>query len=320
MAKQKLLVVDDSLTIQKVIRLALAQEAYEIKTVSDLRSGIEATSLFQPHVILVNVQLPDGSAFDFKKQIDEHNDLPPMKVILMSSAFETIDESKVKKSEFDGTLVKPFDPALLRQTLSQVLEKNQGQTKPYTPKAPKISLSEENAKISKDDDLWSEGTLDHQDDIKKLTETTIQMSGLDELDWSVDDSALKKQHLELPEEEPTVTTLKATEPELKPLPAMTQSPVIEESENEFKFDLEFPEDEPIPEISIPGESVFPSAPTTLESHEPAAVPIGNDELQSIISQQLQETIERMTREIFPELAEKIIKEEIHKMLSNPPND
>lgn len=122
MAGKKLLVADDSLTIQKVIRLALSNEGYEIQAVSDGNDAIQQISLFRPDAVLIDVSLPGKSAFEVKRAINEHADLEEVRFILMSSAFEKVDEPQVEEVRFHGRLTKPFDPAHLRQILSDTLE------------------------------------------------------------------------------------------------------------------------------------------------------------------------------------------------------
>src|SRR3954464_8388838 len=95
MAANKLLVADDSLTIQKVIRLALSNEGYEIQAVSDGNDATQQISLFRPDVVLIDVSLPGKSAFEIKKDLNSQPDLSHIRFVLMSSAFEQVDESKV---------------------------------------------------------------------------------------------------------------------------------------------------------------------------------------------------------------------------------
>src|SRR6476620_7673348 len=121
MAGKKLLVADDSLTIQKVIRLALSNEGYEIQAVSDGNDAVQQISLFRPDVILIDVSLPGKSAFQVKREVNTLDDLEDVRFVLMSSAFEKIDEAQAKEVKFHGSLTKPFDPAHLRKTLTDVL-------------------------------------------------------------------------------------------------------------------------------------------------------------------------------------------------------
>ena len=68
MAGKKILVADDSLTIQKVIRLALSGDGYEIQTVSDGKEALEQASLFRPDICIIDVSLPQFDAY----QVREH--------------------------------------------------------------------------------------------------------------------------------------------------------------------------------------------------------------------------------------------------------
>src|SRR3954447_23026180 len=121
MPGKKLLVADDSLTIQKVIRLALSNEGYEIQAVSDGNDAVQQISLFRPDVVLIDVSLPGKTAFEVKRTINEHEDLEEVRFVLMSSAFEKVDEDQVESVRIHGRLTKPFDPAHLRQVLSETL-------------------------------------------------------------------------------------------------------------------------------------------------------------------------------------------------------
>ena len=121
MPGKKLLVADDSLTIQKVIRLALINEGYEIQAVSEGTDAIQQISLFQPDIVLIDVSLPGKSAFEVKREINQHDDLSEIRFVLMSSAFEQVDEIQAEEVVFHSRLIKPFDPAHLRQVLSETL-------------------------------------------------------------------------------------------------------------------------------------------------------------------------------------------------------
>src|SRR4051794_16101710 len=136
MPGKKLLVADDSLTIQKVIRLALSNEGYEIQTVSDGDDAVQQISLFRPDIVLIDVSLPGQSAFEVKRAVNAIEDLKDVRFVLMSSAFERIDEKQLASLVFEGRLTKPFDPAHLRQVLSGVLTKTPSGSTGLTPTAP----------------------------------------------------------------------------------------------------------------------------------------------------------------------------------------
>src|SRR3954468_14561802 len=102
MAGKKLLVADDSLTIQKVIRLALSNEGYDIQAVSDGNDAVQQISVFRPDVVLIDVSLPGKTAFEVKHIVNGQDDLSFVRFVLMSSAFEKIDENQFRETRFHG--------------------------------------------------------------------------------------------------------------------------------------------------------------------------------------------------------------------------
>lgn len=133
---KKLLVADDSLTIQKVIRLALSNEGYEILAVSNGSDTLQQISLSHPDVVLIDIKLPGKSAFEVKKWANSQPDLASTRFILLSSAFEAIDEQQLSTLGFQGRLTKPFDPAHLRSVLTQVLGRTASEPKSPPPRFP----------------------------------------------------------------------------------------------------------------------------------------------------------------------------------------
>jgi CheY-like chemotaxis protein len=209
---KKLLVADDSLTIQKVIRLALsgaasgASDGYDIQTVSDGNDAIQQISLFRPDIVLIDVSLPGKSAFEVKRSTNQHRDLANVRFVLMSSAFEKVDEVQVQEVNFHGRLTKPFDPAHLREVLSQVLAQvspHPGQSPQAPPPVPTLPTMDEEEEEGETTILSaahltltppsepahdlppipeSFGNFSEPDaDIRNLTESTIRMSGLADL-------------------------------------------------------------------------------------------------------------------------------------------
>lgn len=147
MPGKKLLVADDSLTIQKVIRLALSNEGYEIQAVADGNDAVQQIALFRPDIILIDVSLPGISAFGVKREINQQKDLEEIQFVLMSSAFEKVDEEQFQEVKFHNRLTKPFDPAHLRKvlsdTLAQVAAKRMEKTSILTsPRAEQSSVAE----------------------------------------------------------------------------------------------------------------------------------------------------------------------------------
>jgi CheY-like chemotaxis protein len=120
----KLLLADDSITVQRVIALTFAGEGLEVVTVGDGDQAVERIARDQPEIVLADVSMPgrDGYAVaEFVKRSVEH--ATRTRVVLLTGAFEPVDEARTRLLGIDGVLAKPFEPqmaiGLVRRLLDQ---------------------------------------------------------------------------------------------------------------------------------------------------------------------------------------------------------
>jgi CheY-like chemotaxis protein len=122
--RPKLLLADDSITVQRVIELTLADEGLEVLTVGDGEQAIGCLEREQPEIILADVNMPGRDGYgvaEFVKQSPAFAERT--RVVLLTGAFEPIDQARADRLGIDGVLAKPFEPQvaidLVRRVLSQ---------------------------------------------------------------------------------------------------------------------------------------------------------------------------------------------------------
>ncbi len=123
----KLLLADDSVTIQKVVELTLADEDYEITTVSDGAAALEKAEALHPSLILADIVMPELNGYELCEKVRQNSALANTPVILLSSTFETYDESRGASVGADDHIVKPFESDELSRKIRDWLEKKTGQ-------------------------------------------------------------------------------------------------------------------------------------------------------------------------------------------------
>ena len=109
----KLLLADDSVTIQKVIELTFADEDIEVVAVNNGRQAIEMIPHEKPNIVLADVGMPERDGYDVAAFIKGRSDLAHIPVLLLTGAFEPIDEGRASAAGCDGVLVKPFEPQMV---------------------------------------------------------------------------------------------------------------------------------------------------------------------------------------------------------------
>ncbi|MGK5085460.1 response regulator [Bdellovibrionota bacterium FG-1] len=345
MVGKKLLVADDSLTIQKVIRLALSNEGYEIQAVSDGNDTLEQISVFRPDVVLIDVSLPTQSAFEIKRAVNEHIDLQDVRFVLMSSAYEKVDEAQATEVGFHGRLTKPFDPAHLRQVLTQVLEQVTAKRRETTaliqrptektpdldldlPPADELELEVLPPPPFPNDDWLSQPLAPEEpllpppppEAVKQLWEAEpappqppIQESNRGDPDGDIrhlTESTIRMSGLDDFQWSVNEPSLKA---DFTPsAPETTVSPPSDFEAGGADFYREPEEPSPVTPPPFTAPSFIPPAPFV---EEPQIQAISQSQIEEMIRKEIHETFQKMAEKMLPEVAEKIIKQEIHRMLS-----
>jgi CheY-like chemotaxis protein len=115
----KLLLADDSVTIQRVVELTFSGEDVQVVTVGDGEQAIARIPVERPDIILADIGMPKRSGYDVSAFVKGRPDLSHIPVLLLAGAFEPVDDARAQQVKCDGVLVKPFEP---QQVVSRVRE------------------------------------------------------------------------------------------------------------------------------------------------------------------------------------------------------
>lgn len=118
MATRKLLLADDSVTIQKVVNLTFADEGMDVTAVGDGDRAIEKIEQMMPDIVLADVHMPGLSGYEVCEHIKQHPRFGHIPVILLVGSFEPFDEEEAKRVGANDYLTKPFQS--IRQLVSRV--------------------------------------------------------------------------------------------------------------------------------------------------------------------------------------------------------
>jgi CheY-like chemotaxis protein len=117
----KLLLADDSVTIQRVIELTFADEDVHVVAVGDGKKAIESIESERPDIVLADVGMPERDGYDVAEFIKRNPQLANIPVLLLTGAFEPIDETRARAVGCDGVLVKPFEPQMVINRVKDLL-------------------------------------------------------------------------------------------------------------------------------------------------------------------------------------------------------
>lgn len=117
----KVLLVEDDLKLSKNLKIALERETYVVDTALSLKESFDKYYENEYSIVILDINLPDGSGFDFCSQVREDAFKTP---ILMLTARDAI-EDRVRGLNIgaDDYLIKPFNTKELFARVTALLRR-----------------------------------------------------------------------------------------------------------------------------------------------------------------------------------------------------
>lgn len=122
---KKLLLADDSITIQKVIGITFANEDYELSVVDNGDAALEKARSMTPDLILADVFMPGMNGYELCAAVRQDPLLQKIPVLLLTGTFEPFDENKARSVGADSWIAKPFESQALIDRVEELLAKRQ---------------------------------------------------------------------------------------------------------------------------------------------------------------------------------------------------
>lgn len=116
---RRILLADDSVTIQKVIELTFMDEDFQVRAVSNGDEAISALSDFRPDFVITDVHMPGANGYEVCRRAKQL--FPNVPVLLLVGTFEPFDEAQARSAGSDSFLKKPFDSQELLQRAQDLL-------------------------------------------------------------------------------------------------------------------------------------------------------------------------------------------------------
>ena len=105
---RKLLLADDSVTIQKVVDLTFTDEGFEVITASDGQQALDRLEESVPDIVLADVHMPQLNGYELCELIKQDERFSHIPVMLLVGSFEPFDEAEARRVGADDYLTKPF--------------------------------------------------------------------------------------------------------------------------------------------------------------------------------------------------------------------
>lgn len=106
----KILITEDNSVIQSELRTLLAGNGYDVFVVTDFSRTIQQVKEKAPHLILLDIKLPQDNGFSLCSQIRSFSNVP---IIFVTSCNTDMDELNSIMLGGDAFITKPYNTAIL---------------------------------------------------------------------------------------------------------------------------------------------------------------------------------------------------------------
>ena len=121
--KKRILVVDDQASDTRLMKLYLERtNDYVVREENNARAANAAAEEFQPHLILLDVMMPDMDGLSVIKSLRENSSTASIPIIFMTARMQSQDVLDYDQLGAIGFIAKPFDPMQLSATVKKIWE------------------------------------------------------------------------------------------------------------------------------------------------------------------------------------------------------
>src|SRR5437763_6993384 len=119
---KRILLADDSITIQKVVELTFSDGDYEVVAVNNGAKAIQKLAEMRPDVILSDIIMPEKNGYEVCEYVKSHPEYRTIPVVLLTGTFEPFDPDRADKAGCDAVVTKPFESQSLIHKVEELIE------------------------------------------------------------------------------------------------------------------------------------------------------------------------------------------------------
>ena len=116
-----ILVVDDEISIQELVKLYLENEGFRVESAGSGKEALEKIDVIKPSLVVLDIMLPDMNGLDVCRELRQRADVP---VLMLTARKDDIDKILGLEMGADDYLTKPFNPRELVARIRAILRRS----------------------------------------------------------------------------------------------------------------------------------------------------------------------------------------------------
>ena len=122
----KILAVDDSESMRKMVSFTLQKAGYEVVEAVDGMDALDKIGSSKINMLITDVNMPNMEGIELVKQVRANPEYKFVPIILLTTESRGARMEEGKKARVTGWIVKPFKPEQLLAVVRKVLDRKEG--------------------------------------------------------------------------------------------------------------------------------------------------------------------------------------------------
>jgi len=124
MSEKTILVIDDEVDLQQLVKIALKSRGYKVETANNGLEGLEKLKKIKPHLIILDLNMPKMGGLAFYQQICDRNNQPKYSILILTARANMA--KLFQEFIIDGFKTKPFEIDELLDEVDTIINKKFG--------------------------------------------------------------------------------------------------------------------------------------------------------------------------------------------------
>jgi CheY-like chemotaxis protein len=123
---KQILLVDDSVTIHRIVEITFAHEDFAVTAVKSVDEGLARARALRPDAVLADAGMPGKTGYDLCSALRSDGALGKTPCLILTGNFTPYDEAKGTAGGADGFVVKPFETQTLIDKVKDAIARRAG--------------------------------------------------------------------------------------------------------------------------------------------------------------------------------------------------
>lgn len=117
----RILIADDSRTMRSMVRAALDADGHDVVQAADGREALAWLESGRPDLIITDVNMPNVDGIELVRAVRRVPRFQHTPILVLTTEDGADMKQRGREAGATGWIVKPFEPATLRETVAYVL-------------------------------------------------------------------------------------------------------------------------------------------------------------------------------------------------------